>query len=607
VLTREHGFLGRFTYPYTARYVPNPNLGNSPRLDALIRAGSLYLSLQDAIALALENNLDIEVQRYGPPIADVALLTAEAGGFARGVSTGVIGGPSSASVSSSGTAPGSNQNAASQTSAGSASAVGGSVIQASGPSIPNLDPAFVTSLGWAHATTPESSAFITGTNSLITRSATSNFGIQQSFLTGTTVFLGLNNSNTSSNNPRNDFNPATNSSLSLSFTQHLLQGFGPSLNSRQIHIARNNRQVADLTFKLQVETTVAAVMELYWDLVAFNENVRVAKETLGAAQRLYADNKRQVEVGTLAQIEVVRAEAQIASAEQALVVSQTQVLQQETILKTALSKTGIASPEVAAAHIIPTDAMRIPDSEPITPIQELTASALSSRPELAQSRIQLANQALTLRGSKNSLLPTLDAVVNVSNGALAGDPNILVAPPGTVHSNNGFFIGGYGTVLSQLFARNFPNYSAGFNLTIPIRNRAAQAQLISDELTMRQQQVGLQRLENQIRVDVQNALIGVTQARAAYQTASKARILQAQTLDAERKKLDLGASTVYNVIADQQALEAAQFTEVQAMAAYTKSKVEMDRATGQILERNDVSLDEAFRGTVSRPPAILPR
>ncbi len=607
LFTREHGFLGRFAYPYTARWVPMPNLTNSPRLDALIRAGDLYLSLQDAIALALENNLDIEVQRYGPSLADAALMTAQAGGFARGVSTSVTAGPSSASVSSSGTTPGSNQNAASQASAGTASAVGGSVIQQSGPSIPSLDPAFTGSAVWGHATTPESSAFVTGTNSLITTSATSTMGVQQSFLTGSTLFLGLNNNHSTSNNPRNDFNPSTTASLSLSFTQHLLQGFGPSLNSRQIHIARNNREVADLTFKLQVETTVAAVMELYWDLVAFNENVRVARESLAAAQRLYSDNKRQVEVGTLAQIEVVRAEAQIASAEQALVVSQTQVLQQETILKTALSKTGIASPQVASAHIVPTDALRVPDVEAITPIQELTQTALAARPELAQSRIQLQNQLLTIRGSKNSLLPTLDAVVNLSNGALAGETNLLPAPPGTVHSNNPFFIGGYGAVLTQLFSRNFPNYSAGFNLTIPIRNRAAQAQVINDELTLRQQQVGLQRLENQVRVDVQNALIGVTQARAAYQTASKARILQAQTLDAEQKKLELGASTVYNVIADQQALEAAQFAEVQAMAAYSKAKVEMDRATGQILERNDVSIDDAIRGSVARPPSGAPQ
>ena len=430
--------------------------------------------------------------------------------------------------------------------------------------------------------------------------------LQQSFLTGTSVSLGLNNNSTTSNNPRNDFNPSTSSSLGLSVTQHLLQGFGPAVNSRQIRIAKNNREVSDLTFKLQVETTVAAVMTLYWDLVAFNENVRVAHEAVTAATRLWEDNKRQVDVGTLAPIEVTRAEAQIATGEQQLTIAQTQVLQQETILKTALSRTGVASPSIAEAHIIPTDQINVPDTQPIAPIQDMTAMALSSRPELAQSRIQLTNQQLTIRGSKNSLLPTLDAVVNFSNGALAGQPSDLVAPQGTVHSNNPFFVGGYGQVLAQLFQRNFPNYSLGFNLNIPIRNRAAQAQVINDELTLRQQQLGLQRLENQVRTDVVNAVIAVTQARAQYQAASKSRVLQAQTLDAEQKKLALGASTIYNVIQDQQALTAAESSEVAAKAAYYKAKVEMERSTGQILTNNNISLDEAFRGVVARPASTVP-
>jgi outer membrane protein len=600
------GLLGRIERNYKPRTVPPPTMGNSGRLDALLRGGNLYLSLQDAIALALENNLDIAIQRYGPQIAETNILAAEAGGFARGVSTSVTAGPSGASISASGTTPGSNQNAASLASSGTASAVGGSVLQSSGPSIPSLDPVLTGSASWAHQTTPQSNTVITGTTSLIQRQDLSAFGIQKGFLTGTNVSLGLNNNATRNNSSRSDFNPSTSSSLGLSISQHLLQGFGPAVNSRQIHIARNNREVADLTFKLQVETTVAAVMSLYWQLVAFNENVKVAQEAVAAAQRLYEDNKRQVEVGTMAPIEVTRAEAQIASADQGLTLSRMQVLQQETIIKTALSRNGIASPSVADAHIIPTDIIRIPDVEPISPIQDMMAMALSSRPELAQSRIQIQNQQLTIRGSKNALLPTLDAVVGISNSALAGDPNTIGLTPGTTRSSNGFFLGGYGTVLDQLFSRNFPNYSAGFNLTIPLRNRAAQAQVINDELTMRQQQLGLQRLENQIRVDVQNAVIGINQARAQYQSAAKQRELQAQTLDAEQKKLALGASTIYNVIQDQQALTAAESNEVTARSAYVRAKVELDRATGQILTNNNISLDEAFRGVVARPPSALP-
>jgi outer membrane protein TolC len=462
------------------------------------------------------------------------------------------------------------------------------------------------SLNWGHLTTPQSSAFLTGTNELIQSQNVGNFGIQQSFLTGTTVSLGLNNTSVNSNNPRSDFNPATTSSLTLSLSQHLLQGFGPGVNARQIRIAKNNREVSDITFKLQVETTVAAVMELYWDLVSFNESVQVARDALTAANRLLEDNRKQVEVGTLAQIEVVRAEAEIASSEQTLLVAETRTLQQETILKTALSRTGVSNPAVAAAHIITTDRIEIPAVEPVTPIQDMTALAISSRPELAQSRIQLSNQELTIRGSKNALLPTLDVVANLSNSALAGQINPLPALPGTAHSNTAFFIGGYGTVLAQLFARNFPNYSVGLNLNIPIRNRAAQAQVISDELTYRQQQLSLQRLENQVRVDVQNGMIGVSQARAGYQAALKAQVLQAQTLDAEQKKLALGASTIYNVILAERDLVTAQSNLVAAEAAYTKAKVELDRATGQILYNNNVSVDDAAKGVVARPPSPIP-
>ena len=595
--TSGHGLLGKISSPYRPGFVPPPNMANSTRLESLLRAGNLYLSLQDAIALALENNLDIAIQRYVPQLADAALAAAEAGTFARGVSTSVTAGPSSATVSSAGTAAGGNISASSQASAANSSAVGGSILQTSGPAIPALDPAFGFSGAWSHTTTPQSNSVLTGNTASISQAAQNNLAVTKGFLTGTSISLGMTNSSITNNAIRSDFNPATTANLGITVTQHLLQGFGVGLNARQINIARNNREVADLTFKLQVITTVAAVMELYWDLVAFHQNVEVARNELASAQRLYQDNKRQVEVGTMAQLEVIRAEAQIASAEQSLVVAQTQLLQQETILKTALSKNGVASPVVADAHIVPTDQIRIPDSEPLAPIQELMATAISSRPELAQSRIQVENQGLALKGSRNGVLPTLDAVASISNNALAGDINQL----GSNHSNNPFFIGGYGTVLQQLFSRNFPNYSVGFSLNVPIRNRAAQAQLINDELSLRQQEMGLQRLQNQVRVDVQNALIGVTQARAQYQSASRARILQAETLDAEQKKLEAGASTVYNVIADQQALAAAQYAEVQAQSAYAKAKVELDRATGQLLYHNNISLDEAYKGVVSRP------
>jgi len=593
------GSLSWLTRPYRSVEVPPVSLANSGRLDALLRAGKLYLSLQDTIALALENNIDIEIQRYGPQLADAAVLLAEAGGIARGVSTSVQSGPTSAAAGGVGATGGTGT---AQASNATSTAVGNTAITNTGTSIPSLDPMFTSAAHFAHQTAPQSSSFTTGINELIQRQDTSGVGYQQSFLTGTTVALNLNNTRTRNNSLRANFNPATSSTLELSFTQHLLQGYGFAVNSRQIVIAKNNREVADLTFKLQVITTAAAIMDLYWDLVAFNENVRVAQQTLATSTKLYNDNKKQVEVGTMAPIEVVSAEAQVATAQQNLTVAETQVLQQETILKAALSRTGTSSPAVADARIIPTDRMRMPDVEPIAPMQDLVAEALSSRPELASNRIQLENSKISLRGSRNALRPSLDLVGNFGTEALAGAVNpILPNNPAPA-----FFVGGYASVLSQLFRRNFPDYAIGFNLNIPLRNRSAQANVINDELTLRQQQLLLQRQENQVRVDVQNALIAVQQSRAQYNSATKARTLQEQTLDAEQKKYALGASTIYNVILALTNLTQAQAQEVTALGAYSKARVELQQATGQLLNENNISLAEAQKGVVARPPSPIP-
>ncbi|MCU1273965.1 MAG: outer rane efflux protein, partial [Bryobacterales bacterium] len=593
------GAFSWITRPYRAPDIPAIDLANTNRLDSLLRAGKLYLSLQDAIALALENNLDISVQRYAPEIADANILRARAGGFLRGVSSSILPGPTSATQT--GPQTGINQSAAQQASGLQTS--GNILISQTGSPIPNLDPTIQGLMRWQHQTTPQTSTFVTGTNALFQRSDIGNFTYNQGFLTGTAVSLGYSGSRLFSNNTSADFNPATLGSLTFNFTQHLLQGFGVAVNSRQIHIAKNQRELSDMVFKQQVIETVSAVMNLYWDLVAFNQDVRVKQQALATSERLYNDNKKQVEIGTLAPIEIVRAEAEVASRQQDLTISETQVLQQETILKNALSKNGVASPSVAEAHLVPTDHITIPAVEPIQPIQDLTANALRSRPELSQSRIQVEDQKISIRGSRSALLPTLDLVANLNNNGLAGQPNLVPSLiPGRPRTYDPFFIGGAGTVLTQLFSRNFPDYGIGFNLNIPLRNRSARADIITDELTLRQQQISLQRQENQIRVEVQNAVIGVQQARARYQAAQKARVLQEQTVDAEQKKYELGASTIYNVILTQRDLLQAQSNEVAALSAYSKARVEMERATGRTLEKNNISLDEAFRGSVSSPP-----
>ncbi len=602
---------GGFLQRYEPREVAPIDLANSNRLDSLIRGGMIYLSLQDAIALALENNLDIALQRYGPLLADTNVLRAQAGGFARGVSTSVTSGPGSAQ-SQGGTATGqaSGITSSAATTASSAGSQGGTLLMQTGTAIPNLDPVLTGVLQFGHRTQPQTSTFVTGTTSYIQKSNIMNFGLQQGFLTGTSFTLGYSDVRQETNSVRNDFNPARTGSFSLNITQRLLQGFGPAVNSRQIRIAKNQREISDLTFKNQVITTVSAIMNLYWDLVSFNEDVKVKRQTLAANEKLYNDNKKQVEIGTLAPISIVQAEAEVAGSQQDLTIAETRVFQQETIIKNYLSKTGVASPTLADARIVPTDRIRMPDHEAIEPFQDMVATALHARPEVAQQRMNLENARISMKGSRSQLLPSLDAYANLANNGLAGQVNTLPVPEGipfvAPHNPDAYFIGGYGTLFSQLFGRNFPDYSIGVQLTIPLRNRQAQADMLNDQLTLRQGEMQMQKLDNQIRVEVQNAVIGLQQARASYQAALKRRVLQEQTLDAEQKKLALGASTIYQVILVQRDLTQAQSSEVAAMSTYTKARVELDRAMGTTLANTNVSVEEAYRGRVARAPSPIP-
>ncbi len=604
---KETHWYSSFTHKYTPFDVAPINLANSPRLEALIRAGSIYLSLQDAIALALENNLDIEVQRYGPRLAEANLLRAQAGGLLRGQTSSVAAGPSSAVSQLNG---GSSSFQSSSTSTGAGS--NGTIITSTGTSLPNLDPVFFTNYTWGHSTNLQSSSFASGTPSQVFNSGNTAIGIQQGFLSGTTATVGYNSQNLASNNVRSEINPVRTGNINVQVTQRLLQGFGFAVNSRNIRIAKNSQRLNDLVFKQQVITTVSSVINLYTDLVSFNENVKVNRQALALNEKLYSDNKKQVEIGTLAPIEIVKAEAEVASSQNALIQSETQVLQQETIIKNALSRTGVASPSVAEARIIPTDSLSIPDVEPVTPIQDLVALALANRPEVAQTEVNIANTKIQLEGTKSQLRPSLDLVGSMQNNGIAGSPNTVVAPidPNTglpiVRIANPAFLGGFGTLFDQIFSRNYPNYSLGFQLNVPLRNRSAQADLLNDQLSLRQGELNQRKQINQIRVDVQNAVIGLQQSRSQYQSAQKSRALQEQTLDAEQKKYALGASTIFFVIQAQRDLAQAKASEVTALSNYNRAKVSLYSSTGQTLERYNVTLDEAVKGQVSRAPSALP-
>lgn len=582
--------VGGLWQPFTYREEAPIPMRDSSRLDSLVRGGNLYLSLQDAIALALENNLDIALQRYTSRIADTDIVRAKSGGRPSGITTAI----SSLSTPTSASSIGTTNVPSASTGSG---ALGGY----------SLEPTVSYSTSWAHLTVPQTSSFVTGTSSLITTNTLSNFSIQKGFLTGTSAALGWNNTFTKTNSGRNDFNPSTTANLNLQVTQHLLEGFGLAYNNRYIRIAQNSRKVSDLFFQQQVIATVAAVMNLYWDLVSFNEDVKVKLQAVALAEKLLGDNKKQVEIGTLAPIEVVRAEAQLASSQQDLVVSQTRVYQQETIIKNAVSRTGVGSPVIADARIVPTDQINIPATERIEPIQDLMKQAMASRPDVAQTAIQIENTKIGLKGTKSEMLPSLDLVGSLQNSALAGQVNTLPPPPGALRGAvDSYFLGSYDTAAAQLLRRNFPNYSIGVQLSIPLGNKTAQADMIRDQLTLRQQEIRQQMQVNQVRVDVTNALIAVQQARAAYESAVKARILQEQTLAAEQKKYELGASTNFLVIQSQRDLAAAQSVEVAARSNYTKAAISLDQSTGRILSSHNIRIEEAVSGQVSQPPSPLP-
>jgi outer membrane protein TolC len=583
------GGLGWLTHPYQTRSVAPINLANSPRFGSLLRAGNLYLSAQDVVALAIENNIDVQVQRYGPLLAREVLKRAKAGGVLRSVGVGVAQGPQSVSLQ--GVSLNSSGAAAGSTGVSS----GGGILTQLGPSILSLDPTLSAFVNFAHATYPQSNTVLTGINALVqdTRGYQVQYGQNWSY--GMSATLSYYSQRTKLNSLYNTLNPYTNGALDLQVTQNLLQGFGSAVNGRNIRVQKNNLKVTDLQFKQQLITTVSAVLNLYWDLVSFNQDVKARTRAVDTAQRLLDDNKRQVEIGTLAEIEVTRALSQLYASKQDLVIAKTNLLQQETILKNALSRAGIATSELADAHIIPLDTIVVPEKDDVGAVDQLVAEALQKRPEVEQNNLNLQSNNLNLVGIKNSLRPTLQAFAELTNNGLTGDATAAAIAAGGV----GSLAGGYGNLLGQIFRRNYPNYSAGFSLSIPLRNRAAQSDYATSLIEIRQNELTLQKTKNQIRVDVQNAVIGIQQARARHEAALQARALAEQTLEADQKKFELGATTAFQVVQDQRDLANAQSSEVQAMANFTHARIALDQSLGRTLDVNGVSVEEALKGRAS--------
>src|SRR5438094_2301585 len=572
------------------------------------------LSINDAIALALENNLDIAIARYNLNIADTDILLANSGQSTRGVNTGVVQGTPGGGVGGIGgtSTTGSQGGGAGGTTTGAGGAgTGSSGLVTStlgvGSSVPSFDPIITSTLQIDHANSPSASAFA-GVPVIQQNTGTANFFYQQGFHWGTNLTVGFNNNRVTTNQPFSTLSPTINSNFRFTLTQPLLQGFGLLPTTRFIRIAKNNREISDVAFRLQVITTVNQIQNIYWDLVNAYENVKVQQESLALAQKTLSDNKKQVEIGTLAPIEIVRAQSVVSTDQQTLIVAQTNLQLQQLLMKNALSRT-LVDPKLADAEVIPTYTMQITAQEPVTPTEELVNDALGHRAELAEARINLTNPEISRKAIRSLLLPSLDLFAYYGGSGLGGAQN-----PANFCGPNGPLFGcspagsvapvGYGSTLNQLVNSTQPDKGMGLQLSIPIRNRVSQATQIRSELEYRQAQMRIQQLENQVRIEVRNAQFAVQQNRAAVESAQAAVELGHQSLDAEQKKYALGASTTTLVLQNQTTLAQAESTLVSAMAAYEKSRTELDRATGLLLDHAGILLADAERGQVTHMPNV---
>jgi outer membrane protein TolC len=603
--SRSPRILPNLLAPYTPIQIEAPGLTNSPRIDQLIHDGKLELALQDAVELALENSMDIVVQRYNPWFADTGILKAQAGGFG-GVTPGAV--------------------------------FGGST--ANNPLF-NFDPQIVTTISYDSRVSPVNNPITSGTGTSTTSSAippalkshTAIYNTQftQGLQTGTSLFVAWDNTRSSNTSSFQLFNPAVQSNIFVGFQQQLLNGFGRSVNTRNIRIAKNNRKIADWAFTQQAITTVTNTITDYWELVFARENVKVQQQAVTVAQKLYNDNKKQLEIGTMAPLDVTRAESELATDRQNLIVAQTVQLQDQQALKNAISKNPLA-PNFVNVEIVPTDLPTRPEAIEASSFEEAAKEAFAKRPELQEEALNLLNGEIDLRATRNALLPTATLQAQYGTSGLSGnslkttsvpaagapvvgangqpvmvDQTGVLIPiflPGQQVTVTGVNSNGLNGALSQAFHNRFPDYNVQLTVTIPIRNRTAQADNQRAILTQRQLEAQLQLLKNAALLDVRNTYIALTQDRAQVDAASKARELQQQTFDAEQKKYQLGASTVYLVIQTQRDLINAQGTELRALANLEEAKANYERAVGRTLEVNRVTIADAKTGEVDRDTLI---
>lgn len=579
---------------YAPSTVAKPDLSNSKRLNQLIRDGRLYISLQDAIDLALENNLDLAIARYNLPIADTDILRTKAGGFFRGVNTGIVQGTPGGGVGGFGAgAPGAGAGGTTG-GAGGAGAGASGLVQSTlgiGTNVSSYDPLLTGTTSLEHLIEPLGNLQLYGVPALKANTGIANFNYSQAFPTGTSFSLEVDNNRQTSNSIFNSLNPTLSSYYRFTVQQQLLAGFGTGPNLRFLRIAKNDKKISDIAFKMQIVATITQVANIYWDLVSAYEEEKVNEQSFAFAQQSFENAKKQLQLEAIPAMDVMRAEAEVSRRDQDLTVAKTNLQLQESLIKNALTK-NLDDPTLEAMPVIPTDLLDTVQEIPEKPTQELIAQALQDRAELSESDIDLQNREITRKAAANALLPVLTLVGFYGGTGLAGDLNPFYTQPNTPIVPTNWW-GGF----QNSFNNTSPDYLVGLNLAVPIRNRVAKADQYRSELEYRQAELREQQLKKQIRIEVRNAEYALEQGRARVEAAKKARDLADKTFGIMQKEQQLGAGSSFQTLIAQRDLALAQLDLVNASTAYQKSKLELQRATGTTLEENKVEIQSAVDGT----------
>ncbi len=589
--------------PYLSTTVPPARLANSDRMKILIQAGKLYLTAHDAIALAIENNIDIESARYSPILSAWNLERSSAGGALPGVPSGAS---QSASVQSGQGVLGSQQAAGVNLagSRGGASSTTTTVAQV-GPVTPVLDPSIQESTTFGHRSNPQALTVLSRTGNLVQGVRTYLGSYQEGFLTGGTMTVSYGDHFLNENAQLDVLNPSSSATLSFSVQQNLLQGLGIKLNARNITVAKMNLQMSDLNFKTQVSGTVVNVLNTYYSLSADYDDLKAKQDALDTAQKFFDESRKRLDLGALSQLDVTTAESQIATSRLALVNSQVALSQRELQLKNLISRDGPGDAVLANVQIVPVDHLVIPATDDIPPIKDLVQKALRDRSDLIMERTNLQATEISNLGTINGLLPSAGVLASRSTAGLSGTPKIVQLPGIPPFTADPYFQGGIGTALGQVFRQNFPTESIGVFGQVQIYDRAAQADYGIDQLSLRQQQLISAKDMNQAQVDVTNSVVALRQARARYDAAVQSTRLQQALLDAEEKKFSFGASTPYDVVVQQRDLASARASELAALVTWQSARINLDQTTGATLEANHISLVEAQKGTVAEA-SVLP-